>query len=142
MSFIVSLESENCLEVTATGKINYISAQKMLGHVIEIVLDKNIVLIFFNFQSYETTISPFETYELFQQAMSYDLRGPLKIGFVHTLIENRMDHYHAENVGLNNGFTIRGFLDENEARDWLFSDNDEIFGPEKEMTGKLSHNQC
>ena len=76
MSFIVSLESENCLEVTATGKINYISAQKMLGHVIEIVLDKNIVLIFFNFQSYETTISPFETYELFQQAMSYDLRGP------------------------------------------------------------------
>ena len=138
MSFIVSVKSENYLEISATEKINYTSTLKMIHHVLDISSEKNIVLFYFNFADHETNISPFETYELFQQAMTFNLKGPYKIAFVHTLIENTMDHYHAENVGLNNGFTIRGFLDEKEATDWLFSDNEEIFEAEKERTDKLN----
>ncbi len=99
----------------------------MLDHVLDISTNKNIYLLYFNFADFEVTISPFETYELFQQAMAHENSGPYKIAFVHKLLENRMDHYHAENVGQNNGFTISGFLYEDDAKEWLLTEIDEIF---------------
>ncbi len=126
MAFLISHDDTNYIEIVATSNVTYPATQEMIHTVIQISKNNSATFFFFNFSNFEIAITPFETYELFQYVSRQHIEGPFKIAFVHTLDSYRKDHYHAENVGSNNGILIRAFPDEDQAKKWLFSDMDKF----------------
>lgn len=126
MTFQITIKPSECIFIEATKRFDYISTRKMLNEVVELWTPTRPPLFFLHFHDFETDISPFETLELFDYVSQSKMKGPFKIAFVHQLLENRMDAYHAENIGTNIGFMIRGFIDETEAKEWLFSDIEDL----------------
>lgn len=117
MNYRILEHSQGYVEIDTYGLMTYLSIRQMVQDVADIVFRTGISKYVFNFLETEVDVNPFETCELFDMVTGLKINQDLKIAFIY--VQHIHDHRHAENVGINRGYHIRGFQKVDEAMAWL-----------------------
>lgn len=117
MNYRILERSDGYVEIDTSGTMTFSSIKQMVHEVVDTVRRTGISKYMFNFMGTRVDVNPFETCELFDMVTGLKINSELKIAFIY--VYELHDHRHAENVGINRGYHIRGFQGVDEAIDWL-----------------------
>lgn len=117
MGYQINENVNSHVEIHTTGTMDFVQTKSMVETVAEKAIETGLSKYLFNFSNTDVDINPFEIRELFNIVTGFKIEQPLIIAFVYIL--DMHDHRHAENVGINRGYVIRGFQSLKDATTWL-----------------------